>query len=85
MATSDKLVSAVAGSTLYETFFQKTIGDDYYETIYARDMCIEHFKYRILVVGKKCLFITDDPPKNLENRIEYSDIVDIQVVRYNFS
>jgi hypothetical protein len=95
MTTNDKPFGFVTGNTLYETFFQKTIGDDYSETIYAREDCIEEyqnmkitipfvkekFAYKILVVGKNCLFITDNPPRTLDNRINYSDIVDIQVVR----
>jgi hypothetical protein len=95
MAANDKILNTTTGNTLYETFFQKAIGDDYYETIYVRNDCIEEFRsqkiaipffsekfaYRMLVIGKKCFYITDNPPRNLDNRIDYADVVDIQVVR----
>jgi hypothetical protein len=78
-------------NTLLEAFFIKQYGIDNFDVIYDKEACIENlinvklkvtskYPYRYLIVSRDKVFITDNPPKNLDNFILYEDIIEINVV-----
>ena len=75
--------------TRLEAFLAQQLGQENVE-FYEQESCIEDNKknrimkkyaFRILIVCGDRIYITDNPPKNLDNFISYQDIVDISSVR----
>lgn len=75
-------------NTRLETFLAKKLG---YENVdfYEQERCVEDivnnkflgkFKYRLLIVCSDRIYITDNPPKNLDCFIAFDDITEIKTV-----
>lgn len=81
-------------NTRLETFLAKELDVENVE-FYDQEPCVEQkihnlikifnkYPYRILIVCKNGIFITDNPPKreNLENFICFDDILEIKTVSF---
>jgi hypothetical protein len=86
--------SVMTKNTKLEAFLQRHLGIEESEYVYSQEPCIEDnknvkmfipfiankFGFRLIIICKDCLFITDNPPKNLDNRINYEDIIEVKTV-----
>ena len=80
-------------NTRLETFLAKHLD---YENIefYEQEPCVEDFyqkknvlkkyAFRLLIVCKDRIYVTDNPPKNLDNFICFEDILDIKTVIFSY-
>ena len=83
--------SVVRIDTRLETFLAKQLKFENVE-FYEQESCIEEAKitivkkylFRTLIVCKDRIYITDNPPKNLDNFICYEDILEIKAVNILF-
>lgn len=75
-------------NTRLETFLAKQLG---YENVefYEQESCVQDnkknlflnkFAFRLLIVCNDRIYLTDNPPKNLDNFICFDDILDINSV-----
>lgn len=75
-------------NTRLESFLANQLG---YENVefYEQESCVQDntkkiffskFAFRILIVCKDRIYLTDNPPKNLDNFIFFDDIIDIKSV-----
>jgi hypothetical protein len=81
--------STIRIDTRLENFLAKQLG---YENVefYEQESCVEElvksanflkkFPFRILIVCQDRIYITDNPPKNLDNFICFDDILEIKAV-----
>jgi hypothetical protein len=75
--------------TRLENFLAKQLGFENIE-FYEQESCVEElvksanflkkYPFRILIVCRDRIYITDNPPKNLDNFICYEDILEIKAV-----
>lgn len=86
--------SVMTKNTKLEGFLQLNLGIYDSEFVYDQEACVEDnpnlkifipfvinkFAYRIIIVCKDYLFLTDNPPKNLDNRIDYDDVISVEMV-----
>jgi hypothetical protein len=75
-------------NTRLETFLAKRLD---YENVdfYEQERCVEDivnnkvlgkFKYRLLIACSDRIYLTDNPPKNLDFFITFDDIIEIKAV-----
>jgi len=88
---SSRPQSSVRIHTRLEAFLAKQLNLDHVE-FYEQESCIQDnekskllgkFKYCILIVCNDRIYLTDNPPKNLDNYILYEDILEIKMVNFN--
>ena len=75
--------------TRLENFLSRQLGFEDME-VYEQESCVEEitgtpsfmkkYPFRILIICKDRIYITDNPPKNLDNFICFEDILDIKTV-----
>ena len=79
----------------FDNFLKKNLDSNREQLVYGYDVClkdnqnlkifvpfiINKFEYRIIIVCRECLLISDNPPERLERRINLSDIIEIKTVR----
>ena len=72
-----------------ENFLARQLANEDIE-VYEQESCVEEisgtpsflkkYPFRVLIVCKDRIYITDNPPKNLDNFIFFDDILEIKVV-----
>lgn len=86
--------SVMTKNTKFELFLQRNLEFEELEFVYAHESCVENnhnlkifipfmvnkFAFRYIIVCRDYFFVTDNPPKNLDNRIDYSDIIELKIV-----
>jgi hypothetical protein len=86
--TSAAQPKAQRKNTRLESFLAQQLGEENVE-FYEQESCVEENKknalmkkyiFRILIVCRDRIYITDNPPKNLDNFICYDDILEITSV-----
>lgn len=97
MSSSNRPESATRIDTRLENFLIRQSGNQDIE-VYEQEACIEEivgtpkflkkYPFRVLIVCKDKIFITDNPPRNLDNFICFDDILEIklvaQIIRFMF-
>ena len=75
-------------NTRLETFLKRQLGFENVE-LYDQDACVQDdkkkkffnkYKFCLLLVCNDRIYVTDNPPKNLDNFICFEDILDIKTV-----
>ena len=82
--------SSVRVNTLLEAFLAQQLKIDNVE-FYEQESCIQDneknkffnkFTFRILIVCNDRIYLTDNPPKHLENFVRFEDIIEIKMVSF---
>lgn len=64
-----------------ECFLKRSLTEERYERLRAYDSCIVDRKWRYLVLGDRCIYLTENPPRTLRKAILYRDLKAAQLVR----
>lgn len=63
-----------------ECFLKRSLTEERYERLRAYDSCIVDRKWRYLVLGDRCIYLTENPPRTLRKAILYRDLKAAQLV-----
>jgi len=89
MSITNRPESVTRIDTRLENFLSRQSGYQEIE-VYEQEACIEEivgtpkflkkYPFRVLIVSKDKIFITDNPPRNLDNFVCFEDILEIKLV-----
>lgn len=74
----------------FESFLKRTLPDEVFERIRAHEACIvvsehENKTFKYAVVSDEKLYLTENPPKTMQEVLHFKDIVSVELVSFRIS
>lgn len=69
-----------------ESFLKRAVSEETYERIRAYESCIvvserENKAFKYIVLGDEWIYLTENPPKGIQETVPLKDIVSVELVR----
>ena len=69
-----------------ESYLKRFLSEETYERIRAYESCIicsekEKKAFKYVVLGDEWIYLTENPPKTIQQTVNLGDVVDVELVR----